>query len=74
MTELVEMSEARPAIAGGAVAADDAQASALAAAAAGPPPQALDLERRGKRAAMYGGTLNLVIVALVIFMVWKPGS
>lgn len=74
MAELVEMSEAPPAVAGGSVPMDDPQAAALVAASGGPPQQALDLERRGQRAAIYGGTLNLLIVALVVFMVWKPGS
>jgi uncharacterized membrane protein len=40
----------------------------------GPPPQALELERRGRMAGIYGGTLNLAIVAVVILMVWKPGT
>ncbi|MDE3087106.1 MAG: hypothetical protein KGJ77_10130 [Acidobacteriota bacterium] len=73
MHELVEMGGARPAVAGGAVPTDDATAAAAMAAAGGPPPQALELERRGKRAGVYGGILNLAIVAVVILMVWKPG-
>lgn len=73
MEELVVMSEARPAVAGGAVPADDPHAAA-AIAGGGPPPQVLELERRGKFAGIYGGTLNLAIVAVVILMIWKPGS
>lgn len=73
MEELVVMSEARPAVAGGAVPADDPHAAA-AIAGGGPPPQALELERRGKFAGIYGGLLNLAIVAVVILMIWKPGS
>jgi uncharacterized membrane protein len=72
MHELVTMSEAPPAVAGGAVPADDPHAAA--AMAGGPPPQVLELERRGKMAGIYGGTLNLAIVAVVILMVWKPGA
>jgi hypothetical protein len=44
------------------------------AGATGPPPQAVELEARGKRAAMNGGILNLVAVALIALMVWKPGG
>ena len=73
MEELVVMSEARPAVAGGAVPADDPHAAA-AIAGGGPPPQALELERRGRFAGIYGGLLNLAIVAVVILMIWKPGS
>jgi len=41
---------------------------------AGPSQQAIELEARGERAPMIGGLLNLVVVAVVILMVWKPGS
>jgi uncharacterized membrane protein len=74
MHELVGLSEAPPALAGGAVPTDDPHAAEALAAAGGPPPQAVELERRGKLAGIYGGTLNLAIVAVVILMVWKPGS
>ena len=74
MHDLVAMSGAPPAVAGGAVAADDPDAATAIAAAAGPPPQAVELERRGKMAGVYGGALNLAIVAVVILMIWKPGS
>ena len=43
------------------------------AGAAGAPPQVAELEERGKRAAMYGGILNVIAVVLVLLMVWKPG-
>jgi hypothetical protein len=43
------------------------------AGAAGPPPQAVELEARGKRAAMTGATLNITVTVIVILMVWKPG-
>ena len=39
----------------------------------GPPPQAAELEQRGKRAGMLGGILNLLVVAAVVLMVFKPG-
>lgn len=73
MHELVAMSEAPPAVAGGSVPADDAHAATAIATAGGPPPQVLELEERGKRAGIYGGMLNLAIVSVVILMVWKPG-
>lgn len=38
----------------------------------GPPPQAVEMEQRAKRAAMYGGILHLGFVALLILMIWKP--
>jgi uncharacterized membrane protein len=74
MHELVGLAAAPVAVAGGSVPTDDSSAAAAIAAAGGPPPQALELERRGKLAGIYGGTLNLAIVAVVILMVWKPGS
>ncbi|MGI9022089.1 MAG: DUF2269 family protein [Acidimicrobiales bacterium] len=40
----------------------------------GPPPQVAELEARGKRAAAVGGVLNLILVAIVFLMVWKPGT
>jgi len=43
------------------------------AAAAGAPPQAIELEARGKRAAMLGGFLDVLVVVIVVLMVWKPG-
>jgi hypothetical protein len=43
------------------------------AAAAGPPPQAVELEERGKRAAMLGTSLDVLVVVIVVLMVWKPG-
>lgn len=39
----------------------------------GPPPQVAELEARGKKAAAVGGILNLLVVAIVFLMVWKPG-
>jgi uncharacterized membrane protein len=74
MGDLVALSEKPPAIAGGAVPTDDAQASAAIVETSGPPPHVAELERRGVRAGFYGGTLNLAIVAVVILMIWKPGS
>ena len=74
MKELVAMGPPPVAVSGGAVPEDDLHAKAAMAAAAGPPPQAVELAARGKRAALYGATLNLAVVAVVILMVWKPGS
>ena len=39
----------------------------------GPPPQVAELEARGKRAAAVGGILNLIMIAILFLMVWKPG-
>lgn len=39
----------------------------------GPPPQVTELEQRGKKAATVGGILNLMLVAMVVLMIWKPG-
>lgn len=41
--------------------------------AAGPPPQAIELAARGKKAAIYGTTLNLLMVVVLVLMVFKPG-
>ncbi len=38
----------------------------------GPPPQVAELEQRGKQVAMVGTVLNLLLVAIVFLMVWKP--
>jgi type II secretory pathway component PulM len=32
-----------------------------------------ELEQRGKKAALVGGILNLIVVVVVFLMVWKPG-
>ncbi|MGH9285000.1 MAG: DUF2269 family protein [Acidimicrobiales bacterium] len=40
----------------------------------GRPPQADELEQRGQRAAMYGGIFHLMFLALLVDMIWKPGS
>jgi uncharacterized membrane protein len=73
MRELVVMGPP-PSVAGGAVPEEDIDAQAAAKAMGGPPPQVAELERRGKLAGIYGGTLNLAVVAVVILMVWKPGG
>ena len=33
-----------------------------------------ELEERGKRAGMFGATLNLLLVAIVFLMIYKPGG
>ncbi|HEX9970224.1 MAG TPA: DUF2269 family protein, partial [Acidimicrobiales bacterium] len=38
----------------------------------GPPPQAAELAQRGKTVGITGGILNLIIVAILALMVWKP--
>lgn len=42
--------------------------------AGGPPPQAIELEARGKKAALYGSILNLLVLVTLVLMVWKPGA
>jgi hypothetical protein len=41
--------------------------------AGGPPPQAAALEATGKKLAAGGMALNLIVVAILILMIWKPG-
>ena len=40
----------------------------------GAPPQAAELAQRGRRAALFGGILHLLFLAIMIDMIWKPGS
>lgn len=40
----------------------------------GPPPQAAELAALGKRLAMAGMVLNLLVVVLIALMVFKPGG
>lgn len=53
--------------------ADMGPPPADAPADAAPPPQAVELESRGKRAAIMGTTLNLFMIAVLCLMVFKPG-
>ncbi|HEX7165896.1 MAG TPA: DUF2269 family protein [Acidimicrobiales bacterium] len=55
------------------VAAGPPPMSAGGGPAGGPPPQAVEMEAIGKRLAMGGGFLNLMLVAVVALMVFKPG-
>ena len=41
--------------------------------ASGPPPQVIELEALGKRMAATGMVLNLMVVAILYLMIWKPG-
>lgn len=43
-----------------------------AGAPAGPPPQALEMEQRGKTVVMASMLLDLILVAILALMVWKP--
>ena len=43
-------------------------------AGGGPPPQVAEMEARGKRAAAVGGILNLIMIAILFLMIWKPGA
>jgi uncharacterized membrane protein len=43
-------------------------------AAPGPPPQAAEMEALGKRVAATGGTLNVLLVAILVLMVFRPGA
>ena len=40
----------------------------------GPPPQVAQLERLGRMQGIGGGTLHLLLVALLALMIWKPGG
>jgi uncharacterized membrane protein len=41
--------------------------------AGGPPPQVAQMEQLGKKLAAGGMTLNLIVVAILVMMIWKPG-
>ncbi len=43
-----------------------------AGAAAGPPPQVLELQALGQRAGATGATLNVMLVAVLVLMVFQP--
>jgi hypothetical protein len=38
------------------------------------PPQVAELEERGKRAAIFGTLLNLMLVTIIFLMIYKPGG
>jgi hypothetical protein len=40
----------------------------------GPPPQATEMEALGKRVAATGGTLNVLLVVILVLMVFRPGA
>jgi len=44
------------------------------AGAAGPPPQAAQMAALGQRVAASGAFLNVLIVAVLVLMVWRPGQ
>lgn len=39
----------------------------------GPPPQAVEMEALGKKLGVVGPVFNLLLVAILFLMVWKPG-
>lgn len=43
------------------------------APAGGPPPQVATIQEIGKRQATFGMVNNLLVVALLVLMIWKPG-
>jgi len=49
-----------------------AEVSAGSPGAGGPPPQAEEIQRRGKTLGAATGFLDLVLVAILALMVWKP--
>jgi hypothetical protein len=49
-------------------------ASGPPATGSGPPPQVAMMEKLGKQVGMLGATLNVMIVAVLTLMVFKPGS
>jgi uncharacterized membrane protein len=52
----------------------DLEATPPTPGAGGPPPQVAELERLGRMQGMAGGTLHLLLVALIALMIWKPGG
>ncbi len=40
----------------------------------GPPPQLAEVERLGRRQAVTGVAVDLVMVAILVLMVWRPGT
>ncbi len=40
----------------------------------GPPPQVAEMERRGKTLGASSGFLDLLLVAILVLMIWKPGA
>jgi hypothetical protein len=63
-----------PDAAGAAASAGPGGSTGAGTSPGGPPPQLAELQARGKRAGMYGGILHLSFLALMIDMIWKPGS
>ncbi|HSO96094.1 MAG TPA: DUF2269 family protein [Acidimicrobiia bacterium] len=49
-------------------------AAGVGAGAAGPPPQAAELEAIGKQVGATEMALNLLVVVILVFMVFKPGG
>jgi hypothetical protein len=43
-------------------------------APSGPPPQVAEMEATGKQVAAIGATLNVIVVAVLFLMIWKPGT
>ena len=40
----------------------------------GPPPQVAEMERRGKMLGASSTFLDLLLVAIIVLMIWKPGA
>jgi uncharacterized membrane protein len=40
----------------------------------GPPPQLAEMQRREKTLGAASGFLNIVLVAILVLMIWKPGA
>ena len=45
-----------------------------AAGSAGPPPQVIEMETVGKQVGIFGATLNLLLIAILVLMVFQPGG
>jgi hypothetical protein len=43
-------------------------------AGSGPPPQVEQMEKLGKQIGMYGATLNVMLIVILVLMIFKPGS
>jgi uncharacterized membrane protein len=76
-SELAELSEQRPALTTAVVGTAHGTVATTPpsppVAAGGPPPQVAEMHALGRRLSLGGATLNLLTVAIIVLMVWKPG-
>jgi uncharacterized membrane protein len=53
--------------------ANELNQSGPPSAGSGPPPQVIEMETVGKQVGIYGASLNLLLIAILTIMVFKPG-